>query len=160
MRIFRKFYNTLSSTRGYLMPQSAYNKNNLWRKEHIALQEPDSHLKKVKNLGWLTPLPSTVWLLHEDCAPGNNFSLAWVLSHAPRRTHFHQSCLKFNVVSGMGGGGGVTGLIRGIIKIPKLDVSGLCFVGIIHCYLFVFCKARFSDNFKKIAIILLNFNKW
>ena len=22
------------------------------------------HLKKVKNLGWLTPLPSTVWFLH------------------------------------------------------------------------------------------------
>ena len=33
------------------MPQSAHNKNNFWREEHIALQEPDSHLKKVKKLG-------------------------------------------------------------------------------------------------------------
>ena len=32
------------------MPQSAHNKINFWREEHIALQEPDSHLKKVKKL--------------------------------------------------------------------------------------------------------------
>ena len=54
------------------MPQSAHNKINFWREEHIALQEPDSHLKKVKKL------------------------------------------------SAGGGGGEVTGLIRVIIKIPKL----------------------------------------
>ena len=57
------------------------------------------------------------------------------------------SCLKFNVVSG--GGGEVTGLIRVIVKIPKLNVSVLCSVGIIYCYLFVFCKARFSDILKR-----------
>ena len=39
-----------------------------------------------------------------------------------------------------GGGGEVTGLIRVIIKNPKLNVSVLCSVGIIYCYLCVFVK--------------------
>ena len=118
------------------------------------------HLKKVKNLGWLTPLLSTVWFLHRIVLLVTIFDWLGVYPMPPEgltSTNLAWNSMLFQVG---GGGGEVTGLIRVIIKIPKLNVRVLCSVGIIYCYLCVFCKARFSDNFKKIIIILLNFNKW
>ena len=116
------------------------------------------HLKKVKNLGWL-------WLPFQvrcDCYMRivllvTIFDWLGVYPMPPEgltSTNLAWNSMLFQV------GGEVTGLIRVIVKIPKLNVSVLCSVWLIYCYLFVFCKARFSDNFKKIIIILLNFNKW
>lgn len=122
------------------------------------------HLKEVKNLGWLTPLLSTVWSLHRIVLLVTIFDWLGVYPKPPEgltSTNLAWNSMLFQLGGGGWGGGEVTGLIRVIIKILKLNVSLFCSVGIIYCYLCVFCKALFwADNLKKIILILLNFIKW